>query len=112
MRIRFSSTLAAAAVLAFINAPAAKSQTDTSLKLTTTVPQALAEFRAGLTDWENFSPEASPAHFAAAIKADPNFGLARVLYGFTGVASGEHNRERAIPEINRGVADAVARCNV
>src|SRR5690349_10809902 len=111
MRIRITTTLAAV-VLACISARAAKAQTDTSLKLTTTVPQALAEFKAGLADWENFSPEASTAHFAAAINADPNFGLARVLRGFTAVASGEHNREWATREINRGVADAAARGNV
>jgi hypothetical protein len=89
MRIRLTSILAATAVLACLAPPAAKSQTDTALKLTTTVPQASAEFRAGVVDWENFSPEAAASHFGAAIKADPNFGLARVMYGFAGTASSE-----------------------
>jgi tetratricopeptide (TPR) repeat protein len=111
MRILSASTLVAAALLACLIPVAAKSQTDTSLKLTTTVPQAAAEFKAGVIDWENFSPEASAAHFAAAIKADPNFGLARVLYGLLGVAGGGRTREWALPEINRGVADAAARGN-
>jgi len=109
MRIRLTSILTATAVLACLAPPAAKSQIDTALKLTTTVPQASAEFRAGVVDWENFSPEASASHFGAAIKADPNFGLARVMYGFTGTASGQLTRAQALPEINRGVADAAAR---
>jgi tetratricopeptide (TPR) repeat protein len=111
MRIRLTSILAATAVLVCLAPRAAKSQTDTALKLSTTVPQASAEFKAGIVDWENFSPEASASHFGAAIKADPNFGLARVMYGFTGTASGELTRAQALPEINRGVADAAARGN-
>ena len=44
MRMRLTSTLlTAAAVLACFTPVAAKSQTDTALKLTTTVPQAAAE---------------------------------------------------------------------
>jgi tetratricopeptide (TPR) repeat protein len=109
MRMRFTSVLAGAAVLACLTAPAAKSQTDTALKLSTNVPQAVTEFKAGVVDWQNFSPEASASHFAAAVKADPNFGLARVMSGFTGVAGGGWTREQGLPEINRGVADAAAR---
>ena len=70
MRMRLTSLplLTAAALLACLIPLAANSQTDTALKLTTTVPQAAAEFRAGITDWQNFSPEASASHFAAAIR--------------------------------------------
>jgi tetratricopeptide (TPR) repeat protein len=109
MRMRLTSTLAVAAVFACLTPLAARSQTDTSLKLTTSVPQASAEFRAGVVDWQNFSPEASASHFNAAVKADPNFGLARVMYGFSGTVSGELTRAQAQSEINRGVADAAAR---
>jgi tetratricopeptide (TPR) repeat protein len=111
MRIRLPYTLAIAVVLAFLTAPAAKSQTDTSLKLSTSVPQAAAEFKAGVFDMQNVSPEAATSHFAAAIKADPNFGLARAMYGFSGVGSADLTRAQALPEINRGVTDAAARGN-
>jgi len=113
MRMRLTSLplLTAAALLACLIPLAANSQTDTALKLTTTVPQAAAEFRAGITDWQNFSPEASASHFAAAIKADPNFGLARVMYANAAAAAGELTRAQALAEFNRGVADAAARGN-
>ena len=111
MRMRLTSILTAAALIACLTPLAAKSQTDTALKLTTTVPQAAAEFRAGITDWQNFSPEASASHFAAAIKADPNFGLARVMYANAAAAAGELTRAQALAEFNRGVADAAARGN-
>src|ERR1700693_375992 len=111
MRMRLTSTLAVAAILACLTPPAAKSQTDTSLKLTTTVAQAASEFRAGVIDWQKFSVESSESHFAAATKADPNFGLGRVMYAFTAVGTGDLTREQALAEINRGVADAAARGN-
>jgi Flp pilus assembly protein TadD len=111
MRTRLPSTLAVAAVLACLTAPAAKSQTDTSLKFSTSVPQAAAEFRAGIRDWENISFESANSHFAAAIKADPSFGLARVLYGVTGNFDGAMTRAQSLAEINHGVADAAARGN-
>jgi tetratricopeptide (TPR) repeat protein len=111
MRMRLPSTLAVAVVLACLAPPAAKSQTDTSLKLSTTVPQAVAEFRAGMRDWENISFEAAASHFGAATKADPGFGLARVMYGFTAASAAEITREQALSEIDRGVADAGARGN-
>ena len=106
MRMRLTYFLSAAALLVCLTPRATKSQTDTALKLTTTVPQAASEFKTGVIDWENFSPEASASHFAAAIKADPNFGLARVMYAVTGVFGGFLTREQATAEIDRGVADA------
>lgn len=111
MQMRLLSTLVVAAVLACLTPPAAKSQTDTSLKLSTTVPQAATEFKAGVRDWENISLESSASHFDAATKADPSFGLARVLYGLTSAFGGEMTRPQALAEINHGVADAAARGN-
>ena len=111
MRMRLISILAVAAVLACLTPLAAKSQTDTTLKLTTSVPQAAAEFKAGVFDWQNASADASASHFAAAIKADPNFGLGRVMYAFTAVATGALTGAQGLAEINRGVADAAARGN-
>ncbi len=111
MRTRLIPTVTVVAILACLTPLAAKSQTDTALKLSTAVPRAVAEFKAGVVDWVNFSPEASASHFAAAFKADPNFGLGRVMYGFMGVAGGGWTREQALPEINRGVADAAAHGN-
>jgi tetratricopeptide (TPR) repeat protein len=107
MRMRLPSSLAVAAVLACLTPLAAKSQ-DTVLKVSTTVPQAAAEFKAGVSDFENVSFESSAAHFAAATKADPNFGLGRVMYAST---APDLRRDQAIAEINRGVADAAARGN-
>jgi tetratricopeptide (TPR) repeat protein len=111
MRKRFTSLLTTAALIAGLTPLAAKSQTDTSLKLTSTVPQAVTEYKAGIIDWQNFSPEASAAHFAAAIKADPNFGLARVMYAFTANVTGELTRAQILSELNRGVADAAVHGN-
>ena len=111
MRMRFISIPAVAAVLACLVPLAAKSQTDTSLKLSTSVPQASAEFKAGVSDWQNLSVDAAASHFAAAIKADPNFGLGRVMYAFAAAGNGDLTREPALAEINRGVADAAARGN-
>ena len=110
MRMRLTSILAVAAVLACLPPLAAKSQTDTTLKLSTSVPQASAEFKAGISDWQNTSFESAASHFGAASKADPNFGLGRVMYAFTAVG-GDLTREQASAEINRGVADAGARGN-
>jgi tetratricopeptide (TPR) repeat protein len=109
--MRMPFTLAAVAVLACLTPRAAQSQTDTTLKLSTTVPQASAEFRAGVNDWQNLSFESSATHFNAASKADPNFGLARVMHGFVGNFAGEMTRAQAEAEINRGIADAAARGN-
>ena len=86
---------------------AARAQTDTLLKLSTTVPQAATDFRAGVTDLENFSIESGAAHFQSAVKADPNFGLARAMYGYmTATLTGDLGQPQALSEINRGIADA------
>ena len=85
MRTRSTRLIAAVAVLSVVPL-AAHSQTDTSLKLSTTNPAAAAEFRAGMSDFQNLSFESAASHFKAAIDADPNFGLARVLYAGTRAA--------------------------
>lgn len=108
MRIRFP-TLIAAGMFACLAPLATRAQTDTALKLGTTVPQAAAEFKAGVADWENFSIESAASHFQSALKSDPNFGLARAMYGFVGSVSGELTQPQALAEANRGVADAAAR---
>lgn len=108
MRIPFPTLIAAGAFVCL--APlAARSQTDTALKLSTTVPQAAAEFKAGVADWQNFSIESAASHFQSALKSDPNFGLARAMYGFVGSVSGELTQPQALAEANRGVSDAAAR---
>jgi tetratricopeptide (TPR) repeat protein len=108
MRMRLPSTLGVAAVLACLVPLAARSQTDTSLRLSTSVPQASTEFRAGVSDWENLSQESAASHFAAAYKADPSFGLGHVMYA---ALAPDLTRDQALAEINRGVADAAARGN-
>jgi tetratricopeptide (TPR) repeat protein len=77
-------------------------QADTSLKLSAT-PQATADFRAGVRDYENLSFESAADHFAAVSKADPNFGLGRVMFAATS-ATLTPAQQRA--ELDRGVADA------
>ena len=82
MRTRSTRFIAAVAILSVVPL-AARSQTDPSLKLSTTNSAAAAEFRAGMSDAQNVSFESATAHFKAAVDADPNFGLARVLYAST-----------------------------
>jgi tetratricopeptide (TPR) repeat protein len=106
MHARSTSLIAAAAVL-FVFPLAARSQVDTSLKLTTN-PAAAAEFRAGMSDYQNISFESAQSHFKAAIAADPNFGLARVLYAST---NGALDPSQQNAELNRGVADAARATN-
>ena len=102
-------TLIAAGAFACLAPIAAGSQTDTALKINTTVPQAAAEFKAGVADWENFSFESANSHFQSALKSDPNLGLARTMYGFIGGSiTGELTQPQALAEANRGVADAAA----
>jgi len=83
MRIPFRALFAAGA-FACLAPIVARSQTDTALKLSTTVPQAASEFKAGVVDWENFSFESASSHFQAASTSDPNLGLARAMHAFIG----------------------------
>ena len=106
MRTRSTRFIAAVAILSVVPLTA-RSQTDPSLKLSTTNPAAATEFRAGVSDFQNLSFESSAAHFKAAVDADPNFGLARVLYGGGGLL--EPNQLNT--ELNRGVADAARATN-
>src|SRR5439155_20103691 len=104
---RSSRLIAVVAVFSVASLPA-RAQTDTALKLTTTNPTAASEFRAGVSDFQNISFESAAAHFKAAVAADPNFGLARVLYAST---TPELNPNQQDVELNRGVADAARATN-
>ena len=106
MHTRSTCLIAAVAVLSVVPL-AAQSQTDPSLKLSTTNSAAATEFRAGMSDFQNLSFESTTAHFKAAVDADPNFGLARVLYGGGGLL--ESNQLST--ELNRGVVDAARGTN-
>jgi tetratricopeptide (TPR) repeat protein len=106
MRTRSIRFIAAVAILSVVPL-AARSQTDPSLKLSTTNPAAAAEFRAGMTDAQNISFESATAHFKAAIDADPNFGLARVFYASTAPLDPAQQNT----ELNRGVVDAARGTN-
>ena len=106
MHTRSTCLIAAVAVLSVVPL-AAQSQTDPSLKLSTTNPAAAAEFRAGMSDFQNLSTESAASHFKAAIDADPNFGLARVLYAGGGLL----DPAQLNTELNRGVADAARATN-
>lgn len=81
-----------------------RSQSDTSLKLGTSSQAAAAHFRAGIADLQNISFESANAHFKMAVDADPNFGLARVMWAGTGALP----QDRLTQEMNRGVTDATA----
>jgi len=92
-----------AAVAALAIAPlSAHSQSDPSLKLTSS-PAAIAEFRAGVSDFQNLSVESAASHFKAAIDADPSFGLARVFFASS---TPTLDPDQLTTELNRGVADA------
>jgi tetratricopeptide (TPR) repeat protein len=106
MRTRTTRFIAAIAILSVVPL-AARSQTDASLKLSTANPAAATEFRAGMTDAQNVSFESATAHFKAAIDADPNFGLARVLYASTASL----DPAQLSTELNRGVIDAARGTN-
>ena len=101
MRTRFTRFIAAVAILSIVPL-VARSQTDPSLKLSTTNSAAAGEFRAGMSDAQNVSFESATAHFKAAMDADPNFGLARVLYASTAPL----DPAQLNTELNRGVVDA------
>lgn len=91
-------------VATVINLPAAaNSQSDVDLK--TTNPQAISEFKLGVRDFQYNSGEGSATHFAAALRADPNFGLARVYWAF--FAQLPNSKRDA--EIDRGIVDAATR---
>lgn len=105
-------TLVASVACACLVPIAARSQTDSALRLSTTVPQAASEFRAGVADWENFSFESAASHLQGALKGDPKFGLARAIYAFVaGNITGDLTQPQALAEANRGVADAAERGN-
>lgn len=106
MHTRSTCLIAAVAVLSVVPL-AARSQTDPSLKLSTTNPAAAAEFRAGMSDFQNVSAESAVSHFKAAVDADPNFGLARVLYAGGGLL----DPAQLNTELDRGVADAARATN-
>ena len=106
MRTRSHCLIVAVAVLSVVPL-AAESQADTSLKLSTTNAAAGAAFRAGMTDFQNVSFESAASNFKTAVDADPNFGLARVLYASIATLS----PAQQTTELSRGVADAARGTN-
>ena len=101
MRTRLSLLVAVGTLLTL--APhRLQSQSDTAFKLATSSQAAAAHFRAGIADLQNISFESANAHFKMAVDADPNFGLARVLWAGTAPLP----QDRLTQELNRGVSDA------
>lgn len=96
--MRLIAFLAAAAVM---SAPAAVyPQSDVEFK--TTNQQAVSEFKLGVQDMQYNSPQAASRHFEAALRADPNFGLARVNWAwFAQLPTAKRDAE-----MDRGVIDA------
>lgn len=103
MRTRFISFLVVGALLT-LSPPPLRAQSDTTFKLGTSNQQAVAHFRAGVNDYQNASFESANAHFKMALDADPNFGLARVMWAGTGQLS----ESQTAQELSRGVSDAAA----
>lgn len=89
---------------AFLLTPfAAQSQSDPSLKLSTTNSAAAAHFRAAMSDIEKISFESAASHMKMAVDADPAFGLARILYASIGGLTPAQQRI----DLDRGLADAM-----
>jgi tetratricopeptide (TPR) repeat protein len=104
MRTRLVS-LVAIGIIVILSPQRLRPQSDPALTLGTTNEQAVAHFRAGVSDLQNFSFESANAHFKMAVDADPGFGLARVMWAGTAPMS----QDQLTREMNRGVADATAR---
>lgn len=104
MRTRLVPLIAVGVILT-LSPQRLRPQSDPALKLSTTNEQAVAHFRAGVSDLQNFSFESASAHFKMAVDADPGFGLARVMWAGTAPMSQEQIKQ----EMERGVADATAR---
>ena len=96
--MRFTALLAAAILTSL--STAAHSQSDVDFK--TTNRRAIDEFNLGVKNSQYNSSDEASNHFAAALKADPGFGLARVFWAW--YAQLPSARREA--EISRGVADA------
>jgi tetratricopeptide (TPR) repeat protein len=107
MRSRFAAVIAVGSLLSIVPI-AAQAQTDTALKLSSSNAKAVAEFRAGMSDYQSLSVEAASAHYKNAVDADPNFGLARVMYGAANFAPVS---AQTTADLNRGVADAAMHGN-
>jgi tetratricopeptide (TPR) repeat protein len=73
------------------------------LELTTSSAEARTEFWAALDDFNNIFTARATTRLKKALELDPAFGLARVLYGGSGVGLARHEREQ---EMERGVVDA------
>jgi tetratricopeptide (TPR) repeat protein len=96
--MRFT-TLLSSAIL--ISLPAvAHSQSDVDFK--TTNQRAIDEFNLGVRNAEYNSSDEASNHFAAALRADPGFGLARVFWALFA----QLPPVRLEAEITRGIADA------
>ncbi|MGH7605163.1 MAG: hypothetical protein ACRENK_14360 [Gemmatimonadaceae bacterium] len=108
MRMRFAALPAAIGLAVILFPTALQAQSDTTLKLSTSNPKALAEFRAGVNDFQSISLEAATAHFRDAIDADPNFGLARVMFAASNFAP---VTAQTTADLNRGVSDAALHGN-
>ena len=96
--------LVAAGVLLTLAPQRLQSQSDTTFKLGTSSQAAAAHFRAGITDLQNISFESAGVHFKMALDADPNFGLARVMWAATAPLP----QDQVAQELDRGVSDATA----
>jgi tetratricopeptide (TPR) repeat protein len=88
-------------------APLTSQTTDTAppatLVVTSSSAEAKSEFWAGLHDNRYFFFERAAQHLAKAVALDPDFGLARVLYGSVAVDYSDAQRQR---EYDAGVAAA------
>src|SRR6478672_9071137 len=91
------------AVVVAVTPGTLRGQSDAAFPLSTKNPTAVAEFRTGMRLQQYASDQDAATHFAAALKADPSFGLARALW----VVSSHFptTRERDA-EMARAISDA------
>jgi tetratricopeptide (TPR) repeat protein len=96
--VRLASLLAAA--ISITLPAAALSQSDVEFK--TTNQRAISEFKLAINNAQYNSADEASSHLAAALRADPNFGLARVFWALY-AALPPTQRDS---EMKRGLADA------
>jgi hypothetical protein len=85
-----------------LNSPAA----DARLTLTTSSEPAKAAFRDALLQSHNVSPDEARARIAAAVTADPTFGLAKVYQTVVALGLNAAAREKAIGEAMSSMGSA------
>ena len=86
--------------------PSGAAATDVRLTLTSSSEPAKTAFREALLESHNVSPDGARARIAAAVAADPAFGLARVYQSVVALGLNAAAREKAIGEAMASMGSA------